>query len=262
MRDTLSESPALATVASLAVADAPPPRGICGTLLSTRVLASAPRVHQDIHCRRRSACAAAAAAVGGQSVSLALASCFMQRGARPSAAAPRGRSQPTPPHRFSRKKEVAAERRGEAARGGRGCSSPERTFRPLDVRVESSTHFMSSSSAPPPSERGRAGQCKARSRTPSSDGPTRRRHGWAGRQARLRRRSPAGLANTVAAARRRRRRSLGRLRCATDGRLRVSSSPSACGRRRRDGGRCRGDYNYTEISPTIEASQNTFVNLK
>ena len=102
--------------------------------------------------------------------------------------------------RKKRRGEEALGQRREGGGRGRGCSSPERTFRPLDVRVESSTHFMSSSSAPPPSERGRAGQCKARSRTPSSDGPTRRRHGWAGRQARLRRRSPAGLANTVAAA--------------------------------------------------------------
>ena len=63
----------------------------------------------------------------------------------------------------------------EGGRGGRltvrrGCSSPERTFRPLDVRVESATRLMSS--PPPPvraSERG-----EARSRTPppsSSYGP-------------------------------------------------------------------------------------------
>ena len=85
-----------------------------------------------------------------------------------------------------------------------------------------------------------------------------------GSRAGQRRRSPAGLANMVAA-----RRTLGRPRGATDGRLRMrvsSPSPSACGRRRRrrsgGGGRCRGDYNYTEISPTIEASQKTREKLK
>ena len=92
----------------------------------------------------------------------------------------------------------------EGGRGGRptvrrGCSSPERTFRPLDVRVESASRLMSS----PPRrlcQRERAGRGTIEDAAvflrAAADAAERRRHGRTGGPVP----PPAGLANTLKAA--------------------------------------------------------------
>ena len=150
----------------------------------------------------------------------------------------------------------------EGGRGGRltvrrGCSSPERTFRPLDVRVESASRLMSSSPRRL-CERERAGRGTIEDAAAAvfllraaADAAERRRHGRTGGPVP----PPAGLANTLEAA----------------AALRWTLGPTARGRRLRMRAAAtttaplpprRGDYNYTEISPTIEASQETCEKLK
>ena len=226
-----------ATLSWLALASAAASVGVgIGTLLFTRAAkcAACPSTKTS-----------AAVAVGSKPASQPdwhwQASCKTCR----SAAAP----PPPPPHRFSRKKEVAErEEVLRQARGGRGCSSPERTYRPLDVRVESSRTLCprrrrSATAAHTAQQSRAAGQCKARSRTPPPS------------LERLRGGGAAGLANTAASACV--VRTLGRRRARAAG----GCWPVSRRRRHADASGC-GDYNYTEISPTIEASLKTCVKLE
>ena len=200
-----------------------PPRR-CHCTARREHAASRSRVHQDIH------------PLGGQAS-------IVQR-----------RKRQDPPRRRHR---FCGRGRGGRLTVRRGCSSPERTFRPLDVRVESASRLMSSSPRRL-CERERAGRGTIEDAAAAvfllraaADAAERRRHGRTGGPVP----PPAGLANTLEAA----------------AALRWTLGPTARGRRLRMRAAAtttaplpprRGDYNYTEISPTIEASQETCEKLK